>query len=528
VSHESVAEECGPDDIAETVEIEDSEVSQGRQSRGRKRKYKYTDREVKKRKNSNLVYTRRSGNEVQPKKFLSEYNCRCRSHCMQKLTESLRRKEFSMFWQLGDYNAQNAYIAGHVKAFPKKRKRGHSDVRKNSREYSLGDISVCRQMFTKTLRISTKRVNTCMLKKASGQLDDKRGCKEGSKTLPAVKRAEIKEHINSFPRYKSHYTRAESEREFLNPELTLAKMYELYKDKVSTPVSLAMYKKVFYQDFNLRFKQVKKDTCKTCDEFSVTGHSKDKTADEKAEAKRDHEDHLQLAEIALKQMNADLEAAVTDETLETLTFDLQKVISLPRIHSNIVFYKRQLSLYNLGIHSGKRNEGHFNVWLENEGSRGAQDIGSVLMKHITEKVPASVRHLILWSDSCGGQNRNIKITLMMQFVLQNSPSLQSVCFRFRVSGHSFLPNDSEFGDVECALKRQQRLYLPDDVVALMRDCRRKNKFIVSRMSTADFVSTAELEKMTVNRKVDVNGVNVSWMKTREIKLLKSEPEVCKF
>ena len=162
-------------------------------------------------------------------------------------------------------------------------------------------------------------------------------------------------------------------------------------------------------------------------------------------------------------MNTDLKEVTSDDTLETLTYDLQKVISLPRIPSNIVFYKRQLSMYNLGVHSGKNKAGYFNVWLENDAGRGAQEIGSALTKHINTYVPAGVENLILWSDSCGGQNRNIRITIMMQHLLQNHQSLKSISFKFRVPGHSFLPNDSEFGDVECAIKQQQRLYLPEDL-----------------------------------------------------------------
>jgi len=224
-------------------------------------------------------------------------------------------------------------------------------------------------------------------------------------------------------------------------------------------------------------------------------------------------------------MKADLATAAADSETETLTYDLQKVLSLPRIPTNIVYYKRQLSMYNLGIHSGKNNSGYFNVWLETEGGRGSQDIGSALIKHVKTYVPESVRHLILWSDSCGGQNRNIRITLLMQHLLQNSTHLQSIRFRFRIPGHSFLPNDSEFGDVECA-KRQQRLYLPADIIAVMKDCRRRNKFIVTRLASTDFFSVADVEKLIVNRKIDVSGKPVSWLSTREIKLLKSEPEVC--
>lgn len=75
---------------------------------------------------------------------------------------------------------------------------------------------------------------------------------------------------------------------------------------------------------------------------------------------------------------------------------------------------------------------------------------------------SGVKNLILWSDSCGGQNRNIKLTLMLKALLNDHPTLETIRLRFLESGHSFLPNDTDFGRIEYALKLQQRLYTPDD------------------------------------------------------------------
>lgn len=38
-------------------------------------------------------------------------------------------------------------------------------------------------------------------------------------------------HIKSFPTVESHYTRKDTNRKYLSPELNIKKMYELYKDK---------------------------------------------------------------------------------------------------------------------------------------------------------------------------------------------------------------------------------------------------------------------------------------------------------
>lgn len=60
--------------------------------------------------------------------------------------------------------------------------------------------------------------------------------------------------------------------------------------------------------------------------------------------------------------------------------------------------------------------------------------------------------------------------------------------KFLVPGHTFLPNDSDFSDIECALKHQQRLYVPEDYMNTMEQCRTKIKFTFVKMNTENFMS----------------------------------------
>jgi hypothetical protein len=70
-----------------------------------------------------------------------------------------------------------------------------------------------------------------------------------------------------------------------------------------------------------------------------------------------------------------------------------------------------------------------------------------------------------------------------------------------MSAHSFLPNDSNFSDIECALKHQQRLYLPDEYVNIMQDCSNK------KISLGTVTKMKDLEKRICNRKVENNNNN---------------------
>ncbi|CAG9761200.1 unnamed protein product [Ceutorhynchus assimilis] len=204
---------------------------------------------------------------------------------------------------------------------------------------------------------------------------------------------------------------------------------------------------------------------------------------------------------------------------ECLSFDLEKTLPLPRIPTGIVFYKRQLWVYNAGIHSGKENRGYCYVCVEGSAGRGAQEIGSCLIKHVKAKVPIGVKHLTLWCDSCGGQNRNIKLILMLKSILHGTETnLETVTIKYLCSGHSFLPNDTDFSDIESALKRQQRLYTPKEYIEVMRSCRRKTPLVVTQMQTEDFLGVMNVEKKITNRKITDDKEKINWLKIRAIKI----------
>ena len=181
---------------------------------------------------------------------------------------------------------------------------------------------------------------------------------------------------------------------------------------------------------------------------------------------------------------------------------MQKTHPLPKIPTNIAYYKRQLNLYNLGIYIGSSKRSIFNLWLENEGGKGTQEVGSCLRKYILNNIKSPVTDLILWADSCGGQNRSIKLVLMLIHTMQHHTSLQSITLRFLLSGHSFLPNDANFGVIESQLKTQQRLYTLEDYAESIQKSKKKKKFEVSRMIPSDMLSVRPLEQAITNRKVD--------------------------
>lgn len=499
---------------------------QQRPKKGRKRKIPNQTRKEKKiRMYTNKPYFNYKSVQIQPKEFV-DFRCNCTSQCAENVPVESRRSEFDRFWSLNSYEAQNNFIAASVLEIEKKRSYGrNTEKRKFSRIYKITDTKVCREMFINTLKLTTFRVNTA-LKKFHGRapIGDQRGLRQGGKNKLTDERIQaVVNHINKIPKYSSHYRREQTKAEYLPPGITIQKMYDMYKQEEENPVSLMSYKNIFYTKFNLKIKALKKDTCNVCDALKMKTDN-EKNEEKKEKFKQEHNKHLQVAEEAQKMRRDDFKIAKEEIDHECLSFDLEKTLPLPRIPTGIVFYKRQLWVYNAGIHSAKESRGYCYVWVEGSAGRGAQEIGSCLIKHVKTKLPIEVKHLTLWCDSCGGQNRNIKLMLMLKSILHGAhTNLESVTVKYLCSGHSFLPNDTDFSDIESSLKRQQRLYTPSDYIEVMRSCRKKRPLIVTQMSGKDFLGVMNIEKKITNRKITDDKEKINWLKIRSIKIEKQEP-----
>jgi hypothetical protein len=196
----------------------------------------------------------------------------------------------------------------------------------------------------------------------------------------------------------------------------------------------------------------------------------------------------------------------------------------PSLSTSVPYYKRQLWAYNLGIHDAVTASGYMNVWSENVASQAAQKIGSCLLKH-NNFAPLQVKHLILYSDSCGGQNRNIKMSFYLSHILQRSPTLQITDQKFFVPGHSFNSCHQDFAVMEKA--KGLEISVPSQWIEMIKNAKKREpKFKATEMTMQDFFSTSTLEKV-VNRKAFTDGKKVEWLKTCRIWLEKENPQLLK-
>ena len=134
---------------------------------------------------------------------------------------------------------------------------------------------------------------------------------------------------------------------------------------------------------------------------------------------------------------------------------------------NAVFYKRQLSVYNVGVKEVTTGKSFMHMWPETDGGRGSEDAGSCLLRYIKEGKGGEVKHIIAFSATCGGQNRNFNVASFWIYCI-NCELVECVDHKFMYSGHSFLSNDRDFSSIEQRKRQVQTVYVTQQLKGWMQ------------------------------------------------------------
>lgn len=95
-----------------------------------------------------------------------------------------------------------------------------------------------------------------------------------------------------------------------------------------------------------------------------------------------------------------------------------------------------------------------------DGKRGACEIGSCVIQYI-RSLPPTVQHVTMFSDCCGGQNRNKHILTAILYALQMCPHITTIDHKFLQSLHT----ESEVDSVHASIERRAKhvnVYSPRD------------------------------------------------------------------
>ena len=275
---------------------------------------------------------------------------------------------------------------------------------------------------------------------------DMRGNHGKQRSLPGDVIQCIVSHIASFPAQESHYSRRDNhQRKYLSENLNIKRMWYLYlegheleqmernsqKLPFTGTVKESAYRNIFNTCFNLGFGRPQSDTCATCDSFNIKIHATE-NEEEKEELKNQMEMHQRRAEKGYEELRSDKARAKKSwvanrdeqnqaqegdgetEQVDMYMFDFEQNLPVPTLTHSDVFYARQLWVYNFGIHDCVSERGLMYVWSELTAKRGLSEVASCLLKCFAS-LKTGASSLILYSDGCGGQNKNKVIVFSSEF-----------------------------------------------------------------------------------------------------------------
>uniref|UniRef100_A0A8D8QTS6 DUF7869 domain-containing protein n=1 Tax=Cacopsylla melanoneura TaxID=428564 RepID=A0A8D8QTS6_9HEMI len=258
----------------------------------------------------------------------------------------------------------------------------------------------------------------------------------------------------------------------------------------------------------------------------VTCYSYDHmNAEEKEEHRENHEKHFRHKEESRRLKNHYKEVAANDETIKLLQFDLESVRYLPKLEAKSIFYKRRFAVFNLTVLDVPTMVAKNFMWHEALAKRGSSEIGSCLLQYLKEDSEKCNGPLTyhLFSDSCGGQNRNKNIVAMFLYVINILDNVAEINHTFFEPGHSLMEVDSVHAQIEKASKKID-LYDPSGWYAIVQNASKLKKYVVREMDQDNMYSMSKLrETILPNTLVDNNKNPVKFLSVREFKYKKSEP-----
>lgn len=405
------------------------------------------------------------------------------SSCITKLNGFNTKDEQDIYLQ---QLIEKKYVRSH-----RPRKEDSSISREYSFKYFIELVTkkqvVCKKAFCSIYGVTNARVKRLLkLKSRSITPHDRRGKHPKKNTIPPNVLKKIHDHIMSFPRKQTHYSGRHME--YLDTRLDVKTMFLLFKAKYpDLGIKYKFYIRYFKENFSLRFGRPQVDTCITCEELMV----KIKNSKLGDHAKRAAEAELTVHKRRSKKFHNKIseiqELCKSRDDVAALTFDFMQNLPLPNIPIQEIFYLRQLWVNCFGIKNLKTGKSVFYVYHEGIANKGSNEICSILLHYFDNFLDGNIKELFLFSDNCPGQNKNHTVIRFLT-ALTDTERFNNIKHYFPIRGHSFLPNDRDFGVVKRKIKKHDRIYVPDEYYNIIANASKEFAvFMLQSNQIYDFV-----------------------------------------
>jgi hypothetical protein len=104
---------------------------------------------------------------------------------------------------------------------------------------------------------------------------------------------------------------------------------------------------------------------------------------------------------------------------------MEAVLQVPCSQVSQVYYKRKWCCYNLSVYSLKDGNASCFLWNETEGKRWSYEIATCVQLYL-KSLSSQISHVCLYSDSCGGQNRNRFMSVALLHAVGTIPNISVI------------------------------------------------------------------------------------------------------
>lgn len=532
---EDKSEQVNPQNaaVSETISQEPQIEKKGKKRVRKPAKWK--SKVAKQLRNSGKAYQSLSKSKKQMPERRVKPPCgeKCRLKCKNKIDEMSRQQLFYAYWGLENLERQREFVVRHSQEIkPKYRYSSTQDLRALNTAFYFevhgSKIRVCKPFFKSTLDLSNKAIKTALTKKSDSGIvqADMRGKHAHHPTIdPQVKQCVI-DFINSIPRIESHYLRAQTTRQYILSDKSLADIHRDYKqlrERDGLPFATSStFNRIFNTEFNISFFMPKKDQCDLCERF--------KNTDEEGKRKLAQEYEQHLTEKNLARTEKENDKNRTDGTI-TAVYDLQAVLQIPKGQVSLFFYKSRINCFNFTVSDLRAKDVVCFFWDETEGKRGPVEIGSCILDYIKSRVDQNHNKeidIIFYSDNCGGQQKN-KFLLSAYAYAVNMLTVKSITHKFLIRGHSQNEGDNVHSVIEKQIKRYLKsgpIYIPEQYKTLIGTAKKTGKpYTVVEMAHDKFYDVKALqESWGTNFSIDAEKNQIKWHDIKVLRLEKEHPE----
>ncbi|CAB3224987.1 unnamed protein product [Arctia plantaginis] len=382
------------------------------------------------------------------------------------INEQQRQYLFENFWKNMNWEQRRSFITSHVNKVPKKiTKNPESSKRINSRTYVLTIDNVrhqvCKKMFLATLGIKDWFVRYWLTKTDCAMPPD---LPTSTSNRRNPKKIEDQKYVEKFltglPKMPSHYCRAKTSREYLEPIFSnMTQLYRTYKDNCELEGRECLGRKLFdklFLKFNLSLFHPKKDQCDVC-----CSHKTGNITDE------EYAHHVLKKDRARKEKDTDKGIAQSG-ACHVFTQDVESVKLAPYLQASAIYYKTKLCVHNFTLYNLATKEVMCYWFDESNSTLEASVFASCLLDHLEKILSQKLLPVILYSDGCCAQNRNVTLSnALLRLAFEKNIVITQ---KYLEKGHTQMECDSVHSAIECKLKGKE-IYLPQQYMAITKTAR---------------------------------------------------------